>query len=295
MDSYIKGYFCEKDIADDCDKIISAVKCDKLIHAEKTKYQDLVVFESDVLGRCLALDGAMQLTEKDEFSYQEMISFLPLNSHPNPKKVLIVGGGDGGVIRECLKHPSVESITLCEIDERVVEVSKKYLPFMASSFSDPKVKVLIGDGYAYIRENKDAFDVIITDSSDPKGPAVSLFQKEYYQSLKECLRSGGIIACQAETIWFHLHLIKFLYATASELFASVAYALTLVPTYPSGQIGFLLACKDKKINFGEPIHKLTDEQVAEMKLKYYSTEIHRASFVLPNFVRNELKTETQSK
>ncbi|XP_053213591.1 uncharacterized protein LOC128396961 [Panonychus citri] len=289
MDSYIKGYFCEHELGDDNDKIIRAVKCDKLIHQENTGMQELVVFDSDALGRCLALDGAMQLTEKDESSYQEMISFLALNSHPDPKKVLIVGGGDGGVIRECLKHHCVEEITLCEIDKRVVELSKKYLPFMSSSFDHPKVTVNIGDGYAFIRENKNAFDIIITDSSDPKGPAVSLFQRDYYKSLHECLRSGGIISCQAETIWYHLSLIKFLHTTASEFFKTVAYATTMVPTYPSGQIGFLLACKDQRINFDVPFHKFTEEQVDEMKLKYYSTEIHQAAFVLPTFVRKALQ------
>ena len=141
----------------------------------------------------MALDGAVQLTEKDEFAYQEMIAFLPLNSHPEPKKVLIIGGGDGGVIREVLKHPLVEEIVLCEIDEAVIRVSRKYLRFMSKHFDDPKVKILIQDGYKYIRDNKSAFDVIITDSSDPKGPAVSLFQREYYLSLHECLRPGGSI------------------------------------------------------------------------------------------------------
>lgn len=218
-----------------------------------------------------------------------MISFLPLMCHPNPKKVLVVGGGDGGVIREVLKHPSIESITLCEIDEAVIRLSRKYMPFMSSHFDDPKVKILIEDGYEYIRHNKDSFDVIITDSSDPKGPALSLFQKEYYQALKDCLRSGGIISCQAESIWYHLPLIKFLYKTARELYASADYGSTMVATYPSGQIGFLLACKDKQIDFRKPIRKLSADEAQQMNLRYYSTEIHEAAFVKPQFVRKELE------
>ncbi|XP_074597717.1 spermidine Synthase [Brevipalpus obovatus] len=293
MDTFVKGFFSEEEITD-TDHLMRSVKCHQLIHQEKSDYQNVVVFKNESLGLCLALDGAIQLSEKDEFSYQEMITFLPLNSHPEPKRVLIIGGGDGGVIREALKHPMVEEIVLCEIDEAVIRVSREYLGFMSSHFDNPKVKILIQDGYEYIRNNKSAFDVIITDSSDPKGPAISLFQREYYQSLYECLRSGGIIACQAESIWYHLPLIKSLHSIAREIFATVAYATTMVATYPSGQIGFLMACKDKQIQFNEPIRKLTDEQVSQMGLKYYSSDIHRAAFVLPVFVTKELESSSPS-
>lgn len=134
------------------------------------------------------LDNAIQCTDKDEFSYQEMITFLPLNSHPCPKKVLIIGGGDGGVGREVLKHPMVQEVVQCEIDEAVVRVSKIFFPGLASSYNNPKLTVKFEDGFEFVKCHKDEFDVIITDSSDPIGPAEVLFQKEYYQALWESLR-----------------------------------------------------------------------------------------------------------
>lgn len=243
------------------------------------------LFASDVFGRCLVLDDAIQCTELDESAYQESISFLPLNIHENPKRVLIIGGGDGGVVREVSKHPLVEEIVQCEIDQEVVNVSKKYLPFMASGFDSPKLTLLFADGYKYVREHKDAFDVIITDSSDPKGPAVTLFQKEYYQALFECLREGGLICCQAESYWFDLPFIKELFTKVKPIFPSVAYASTAVASYPSGQIGFLIAGKTEGINFEEPLTKFSLDDCERFNLKYYSAKMHRSAFTLPVFVQ----------
>jgi len=166
-----------------------------------------------------------------------MIAHLPLFSHPKPKDVLVIGGGDGGVVREILKHESVQSVTLCEIDERVIEVSKQFLPTMASSLSNPRVHVNIGDGFQYLRQHTHSFDVIITDSSDPVGPAESLFRKPYYELLHAALREGGVLCSQAESIWLHLALIHDLVKCCRELFPSVEYAFSSVPTYPSGTIG----------------------------------------------------------
>jgi len=213
-----------------------------------------------------------------------MIAFLPLNCHPNPKKVLIIGGGDGGVAREVIKHPLVEKVVQCEIDEAVVRVSKRFLPFMASAFEDPRVELHILDGYEFVRQNKDQFDVIITDSSDPIGPAKCLFEKPYYQALYDALRANGIICCQAETFWFDLELIKKLVAMNRAIYTSVAYASTFVPSYPSGQIGFLLCSKGNEVDFSEPTTKFSSEQVAKLKLKYYSQRMHQHAFSLPNFV-----------
>ena len=213
-----------------------------------------------------------------------MGAFIPLNIHPNPKRVLIIGGGDGGIAREVCKHPCVEEIVQCEIDKEVVEVSKKHLPFMAKGFDSPKVNLLFDDGYKYVLEHKNEFDVIITDSSDPIGPAVTLFQTEYYQALFECLRPGGIICCQGESYWFDLKFIKSLYKKVKSIFPSVAYASTAVASYPSGQIGFLIGCKGTNVNFEEPLHKFTEKQCEDMDLKYYSAKMHQAAFTLPRFV-----------
>ncbi|KAK7682090.1 putrescine aminopropyltransferase [Cerrena zonata] len=160
-----------------------SLKVRKILHVEKSLYQDVLVFESETYGNILVLDGVIQCTERDEFSYQEMIAHLPLASHPNPKKVLVIGGGDGGVVREVLKHDTVEQVVLCDIDEAVVRVSKQFLPHMSSLLNDPRVTVFIGDGFKFLADNTSTYDVIITDSSDPVGPAESLFQKPYFDLL----------------------------------------------------------------------------------------------------------------
>lgn len=222
----------------------------------------------------------------DEFSYQEMIAFLPLNSHPKPSKVLIIGGGDGGVARECLKHPIVDKLVQCEIDDRVVELSKQYFPSMASSYQNPRLELIIGDGYKYLAELPDeSFDVIITDSSDPKGPAVCLFERPYYELLEKKLTKQGIICCQAESIWFDLDFIADLLKMNRKIFKKVAYASTMTCTYPSGQIGFLICSKDPLADLANPLYQLDEDK---LDLKYYSKEVHKSAFVLPRFVQKRL-------
>ncbi|XP_016073377.1 PREDICTED: spermidine synthase [Miniopterus natalensis] len=239
-------------------------------------------------GNVLVLDGVIQCTERDEFSYQEMIANLPLCSHPNPRKVLIIGGGDGGVLREVVKHSSVESVVQCEIDEDVIQVSKKFLPSMAIGYSSSKLTLHVGDGFEFMKQNQDAFDVIITDSSDPMGPAESLFKESYYQLMKTALKGDGILCCQGECQWLHLDLIKDMQHFCRSLFPVVAYAYCTIPTYPSGQIGFMLCSKNPSTNFREPVRQLTQKQVEQMQLRYYNSDVHRAAFVLPEFARKAL-------
>ncbi|KAJ9079447.1 putrescine aminopropyltransferase [Entomophthora muscae] len=231
---------------------------------------DVLVFESTNYGNVLVLDGVIQCTERDEFSYQEMITHLPMNSHPNPKKVLVIGGGDGGVLREVVKHESVEEVVLCEIDE-----------------THPKVKVHIGDGFPFLESHTSTYDVIITDSSDPVGPAESLYQSRYYELMKNALTPGGIISTQGECQWLHLPLIKEVKDFSKKLFPVVEYAYTTIPTYPSGQIGFIMCSNDASRNLKEPVRQWPKD--VENKLcRYYNSDIHRAAFVLPTFVRNAL-------
>lgn len=169
-----------------------------------------------------------------------MISFLPLCAHSNPKKVLIVGGGDGGVAREVAKHPAVEEIHQVEIDGRVVELSKQYLPHMAAGFSSPKMNLTIGDGFEYMKNHTNEFDVIITDSSDPIGPAVSLFQETYFTLMKRALCDGGIVCSQGGTYWTDIEMIKSTIAHCKTQFPVATYATSSVSTYPCGQIGFII-------------------------------------------------------
>jgi spermidine synthase len=265
-----------------------SLRVKKVLAAEKTKYQDLLVFESTDYGNVLVLDGAIQATERDEFAYQEMIAHLALNSHPNPKKVLVIGGGDGGVLREIVKHDCVEQAVLCDIDEGVIINAKKFLPEMSKSFDHPKVKVHIGDGFKFLDDYKNTFDVIITDSSDPEGPAASLFQKPYFQLLHDALTENGVITTQAESIWIHLDIIKNLKKACKDVFPNVEYSYCTIPTYPTGQIGFMVCSKNANIDLKNPIRSI-DEESEEKLYKYYSKEIHQASFVLPNFAKTALK------
>lgn len=239
-------------------------------------------------GKALILDGIIQCTEHDEFSYQEMIAFLPLCAHPNPEKVLIVGGGDGGVAREVSKHPLVKEIVQVEIDDVVVDVSKKYLPSMSCGFQNKKLTLKICDGFKYMKEHKSAFDVIITDSSDPIGPAINLFTSTYFKLLKDALKSKGIICSQGGTYWSNLNHVRETIQHCKEHFPIVKYAVTSVPTYPSGQIGFVIASADQNNKLTQPKIMFTTEEINTMNLKYYTTQIHSASFILPNFVNKAL-------
>ncbi|XP_050787782.1 spermidine synthase [Gopherus flavomarginatus] len=265
-----------------------SLQVEELLHQQRSRYQEILVFRSKTYGNVLVLDGVIQCTERDEFSYQEMIANLPLCSHPNPRKVLIIGGGDGGVLREVVKHPSVDSVVQCEIDEDVILVSKKYLPGMAVGYSSPKLTLHVGDGFEFMKQNQEAFDVIITDSSDPMGPAESLFKESYYQLMKTALREDGILCCQGECQWLHLDLIKEMRQFCKSLFPVVEYAYCTIPTYPSGQIGFMLCSKNPRTNFRLPVQQLSQQQVEKMNLKYYNSDIHQAAFILPEFARKAL-------
>lgn len=272
----------------------NALKVKEVILHKKTKFQDLLVFESTDWGKVLVLDGVIQLTERDEMSYQEMMAHLPLFSHSNPVDVLIIGGGDGGVLREVTKHVCVERITHCEIDEGVVEASKAYFPTLSSAFSHPKVNLMIGDGVAFAEGARDgSWDVIIIDSSDPVGPAEKLFSKEFYVNAHRILKPGGVLCSQGECLWVHTELIETMLKENGAVFASAEYASIQVPTYPSGQIGAFLARKASATPGEESSCRTARRAVPEdMELKYYSADMHKAAFVLPAFLERKLREAT---
>lgn len=265
-----------------------SIEMDKVLYHEKSEYQDILVFNSKTYGRVLVLDGVIQLTERDEFSYQEMITHLPLCSHPNGtvESVLVIGGGDGGVVRELLRHPEIKEVHLCEIDEAVVRIAKQFFPAIANGFNDPRVHVHHMDGFVFLKQHVKQFDVVICDSSDPVGPAESLFKKEFYQRAFESLKDDGILCTQAECLWLHLDLIREMSLFIREVFPSVDYGYTSIPTYPSGQIGFFLCSKKQGHSCKKPVKKLDPSW--EQQLKYYTPEIHEAAFVLPAFAKRKI-------
>lgn len=289
---YIKdGWFQETELDGFLQGTKSCLKVEEVILNGKSDFQDIIVFRSADYGMVFALDGIIQLTERDEFAYQEMITQIPMFATKNePKKVLIIGGGDGGVLREVCKHKSVEKVEMCEIDEKVCEIGKKYFKTVSSSFNDPRVSLFYEDAAKYVlREGvgKD-YDCIICDSSDPVGPNCSLFTPEFYDSLAKSLAPGGVICTQGECMWLHLDFISDVMERLNLAFPSINYAYTCIPTYPSGQIGLLVSTKDTTIDVKVPRRK----PPSDMPLKYYNSEIHSASFVLPNFAVEKLQPKT---
>ncbi|WMV28697.1 hypothetical protein MTR67_022082 [Solanum verrucosum] len=273
-----------------------SLKVEKILFQGKSDYQNVLVFQSSTYGKVLVLDGVIQLTERDECAYQEMITHLPLCSIPNPKTVLVIGGGDGGVLREVSRHSSVEQIDICEIDKMVVEVAKQFFPDVAVGYEDPRVNLHIGDGVAFLKNvPAGTYDAVIVDSSDPIGPAQELFEMPFFESIAKALRPGGVVATQAESIWLHMHIIEEIVANCRQIFkGSVNYAWTTVPTYPSGMIGFMLCSTEgPAVDFKNPINPIDDESPVKTiePLKFYNSEIHQASFCLPSFAKRVIETK----
>lgn len=253
-----------------------------ILHKERSAYQEIAVYETEEFGRLLTLDDVIMTTEKDEFVYHEMLSHPALCAHPRPRQVLVVGGGDGGIVREVLKHPSVERVVLAEIDERVIEVSKRYLPTIASALDDPRVDIQVGDGIAYVADHPDAFDVILVDSTDPIGPAVGLFGESFYRSVRRALGEGGLFAAQTESPWFNQELLERIHHTLREIFPVSRLYWAAVPTYPGGFWTFSVG------SLGPDLDTFDEARAAALDTKYYSPEMHRAALALPPFVRRVL-------
>ncbi|CAI0449901.1 unnamed protein product [Linum tenue] len=295
-----------------------SLEVEEILYEGKSDYQEVLVFQSSSYGKVLVLDGIVQLTEKDECAYQEMIAHLPLCSIPSPKAVLVVGGGDGGVLREISRHTSVETIDICEIDKMVIDVSKKFFPELSIGFEDSRVHLHVGDGMLSLltpilldivsgafnaqfstaveflqRTPAGKYDAIIVDSSDPVGPALELVEKPFFETIARALRPGGVLCNMAESMWLHTHLIEDMISICRETFkGSVHYAWASVPTYPSGVIGFVLCSTEGPgVDFLNPVNPIEEVDGAgnhKRELRFYNSEMHRAAFALPNFLKREV-------
>lgn len=249
----------------------------------KTDFQDLAILDTEALGRMLVLDGIVQTTIKDEYVYHEMIAHIPLFTHPNPKKVLVVGGGDGGAIREVLKHPSVEKAVLCEIDGVVVEECKKHLPEISCALDDSRCEVFIGDGIKYVHEHKNEFDIVIVDSTDPFGAAEGLFGGSFYKEIFECLTEDGIFVAQTETPFYLPEVVKKVFSDAKAVFPVTKLFMAAIPTYPSGYWSFTVGSK----KYDPENADLTN--TIDIESKYYTKKLHKAAFTLPKYVEELIK------
>lgn len=259
----------------------STIRIDgELIELVSSKYQHIEVYNTKRFGKLLKLDGVIQLTEYDEANYHEMISHVPLMVYNNPEKVLIIGGGDGGVVREVLKHKTIKKIDLCEIDKEVINISKKYFPNISCGLNNKKVNIFNEDGLDYIKKCKDVYDIIIIDSTDPFSVGESLFKEEFYSNLTKNLSKNGIVVSQSESMFYNEELIKELYLFKRKYFKVIRYYYTLVPTYPSGTIGFHFCTNGEYLPIDINYNGVDNFD----KLKYYNECMHNSSFLTPNGV-----------
>jgi spermidine synthase len=253
-----------------------AVAYQDVLVDEHTDYQHIQIVQTRVFGKVLLLDGIIQLTELDNCGYHEMLVHVPMLAHNDPQNVLIVGGGDGGALQQVLKYPSVERVTVCELDRRVVEVCSQHFPAFDNPFDDYRVELMIGDAFDYLKNvDENTFDVILSDTTDPIGEAEKLFSEEFYRLMARALNEDGIVVTQCEQMYFDLDLIERMLKIAQGLRRESAYYHTLVPTYPGGGIGFLYL-SDIPWTAG-----LGKSYPAD--LNYLNPDIHRAAFALPEF------------
>lgn len=260
------------------------------IFEETTENQQLIIFENPQFGRVLALDGAIQLTTADEPIYHEMMVHVPLLSHANPKSVLIIGGGDGGILRETVRHASLERIVLVEIDRSVIDMSQKYLPSVSKgAFSDPRVEVIIGDGAEYVKNATETFDVILCDSTDPTGPAEVLFTSEFYGNCKKRLKKEGIFVNQNGVPFLQSDEMVLTWQNRKNHFKHLTYYTAAIPTYVGGSMVFGWA-SDKKYN---PSIKHLEKKLSELngKMVYYTPRVHKSSFDLPQYMLDLIQKE----
>jgi spermidine synthase len=260
-----------------------------LLHEERSAFQKVSVYDTAFFGRVLTLDDIVMLTERDEFVYHEMLAHVPLCSLPDPRRVLIVGGGDAGVLRECLRHPGLERAVQCDIDERVTRVCEQFFPWTAAACSDPRADLVFDDGVTYVAAHPGEFDVVVIDSTDPIGPASALFSREFYASVARALRPGGIMTAQTESPHWNPDLVAGIYREVRSIFPHTAGYACWMPTYPSGcwTMAYASATRRHDDEFDEPRAALL-----EPHCKYYNREVHRGAFALPTFVRDVVDAET---
>lgn len=262
------------------------LKADKVLHEVKTEHQHLVIFENATWGRVLMLDGVCQLTTSDEFVYHEMMAHVPLMALSKPKRVLIIGGGDGGVLREALKHPTIEKVTLVEIDRSVVDLSLEHYPQIANgAFDDPRAELIIGDGLKYVAEVREKFDVIISDSSEPIGPSAVLHTPEYFADCRRALKNGGIFVTQTGLPFLLPDHLAGTTRALARLFKDVAPYLCTQPCYFGGPFALSWATDDRDARALSVKKLARRQQKRGIATRYWTPDVHRAAFALPGYVQ----------
>ncbi|MBU1077941.1 MAG: polyamine aminopropyltransferase [Spirochaetes bacterium] len=258
----------------------------EVLYEKKSRIQEIKVVATERYGNILFLDNCVMLSEKWEFIYHEMIAHPVLFTHPSPKKVLIIGGGDGGTLREVLKHPNIRSVDMVEIDEDVVNVCKEYFPAVSKQINHSKANILIEDGIKFVANKKNEYDIILIDSSDPVGPAEGLFNSTFYKNAMESLRDDGILVAQSESPFFEMSYFKNAVNNIKKAFPISMTYTAFIPDYPFGLWSFTMGSK-----LYDPLHNFNKDNFEKYKLatKYYNQNIHFAAFSLPNFIKDVIK------
>ncbi len=268
------------------DKIGFSVRTENILFRGKSQFQTVDVIETTAFGNMLLLDGLVMTTDQDEFVYHEMIAHVPVCHHPAPKRVVVIGGGDGGTVRELLKHSCIEEVVLCEIDEMVITASKKFFPNIAGKLDDPRVKVFVGDGVEYMRQHAPAtLDIVIVDSTDPIGPGEGLFSRDFYRSVAKSLKPDGVMVAQSESPWYDKSIMGRIQENVSAGFKNLRFYTGSIPTYPRGFWSWVIAAQKDIVpaNFNR-------ERLAAVKgLKYINDEMIVAAFALPNFFKEKVE------
>ncbi len=279
-------WFTERD-----DKIALSLKHNGRLFSKQSDFQKVEIFDTLAYGKMLTLDGMVMTTEVDEYVYHEMISHVPVLTHPNPERVLVIGAGDGGTVRELLKHKNLKEVVMVEIDGVVIEACKEHLPSISKALDDTRLNLLVEDGIKYVKECADnAFDIVLVDSTDPVGPGEGLFTAEFYQHVHRVLKQDGIMVTQSESPRFNQKVFKEIYECYRGIFGEdrVDCYLVAIPTYPTGNWSFSISRKG-----GVGPLEISKEKIEQFcstqELNYYNEDIHYAAFALPNYVKRMLQ------
>jgi len=265
-----------------------------VLESKKTPFQLLTVIDTYEFGKIMLLDNAVMVSDREEFLYHEYLAHIPMSAHPAPKDILVIGGGDGGTVREILKHPSVESVKLVEIDREVVEAARKYFPDLSYGLDDSRVEILYTDGIKFVQSAKNKFDIILVDSTDPRGPAVGLFSPQFYKDAHKALKEGGILSAQTESPVLHPTIFEEIYSSLAKAFGAgnLWTYLGWTPLYPSGMWSFCFAGKNS-----HPLKNFDANRATQMSqiTQWFNSEVHKAAFAAPNYIKDLLPEGTEQK
>jgi spermidine synthase len=252
---------------------------------ERSAYQEIAIVETPRFGRMMLLDGVVQVTEADEPAYHEMLTHLPMLAHGAVRRLLVLGGGDGGILREALRHPGVERATLVELDPAVIAAARTHMPTVpAGAFEDPRTELVIGDAARFVADTAGSYDLVVVDSTDPAGPAEALFTRDFYAACRRCLSPGGVLVAQNGVPFLQPEELKTSWARLRPLFADVAFYTTVVPSYAGGLMALGWATDDVRLR-PQPVAAITARYAAAgLATRYYTPALHGAAFALPAFI-----------